>query len=68
MFQVNQKVLNIVDGRVLAEAIILEFLEIGGERHARLVSVQDASRGTKRQLIARNKTWAAPLSNLAVVG
>jgi hypothetical protein len=68
MFQVNQQVLNIVNGKVIAEAVILEFLEIGGEKMARCCSAQDFERGTKRQLIAWNKTWAAPLANLAIKG
>jgi hypothetical protein len=66
MFQINQQVLNIVDGRVIAEGVILEFLDVGGEQHARLVSPSDAQRGSKKQLIAWNKTWAAPFKNLAI--
>lgn len=65
MFNPNEIVENVVDGKVLVVARIVEFVDVAdGSKMARLVDVRDDNGASDKQLIARNKTFCVPTENL----
>jgi hypothetical protein len=64
-FKAGQIVENVLpNGAVIVCRVIEEIRLSDGSLNYRLVDVQDDRGASDKQLIARNKTWAAPAENI----